>query len=221
MVYISSWIYLFLAPALLTLWSKLLSSEHLQKSSSEDGKPHSQGLCLTCLCGDPMTTGFNCCVSLELLPLPLTSVAKLLAFLSHAKLAVNCNMSLQRVVQTKLSSVVCWVAHRTLCGLLGNLCPSYMSHQCPLQCTVVIEFLETILFHITAVPRVLETDPQGLDVQNTGERTYSLTSCLNLGVCICVYASPSFCDDSKWICNPISKLGVFFMFLGFFWKVFL
>ena len=146
LVCISSWIYLFLAPVLLTLWSKLLSSEHLQKSSSEDGSHTQQGLCLTTLCGDPVTTGFHCCVSLELLALLLTSVTKLRAFLSHARLAISCNMSLQWVAQTKLSSVVCWVAHQPLCGLLGTLHSSYMSHQCPLQRNVVIVLLETIPF---------------------------------------------------------------------------
>lgn len=80
-------------------------------------------------------------------------------------------MSLQWVAQTKPSSVVCWVAHQPLCGLLSTLHSSYMSHQCPLQRTVVIVLLETIPFHHYHRPKGACLLLQELGVESTGKRT--------------------------------------------------
>lgn len=116
LVCISSCIYLFLTPALLTLWSNLLSLEHLQKRRPELGKhthkvyaqTHSQCLCLTSLCGDLATTAFHCCVSPELLSWLMTSGTSFSLF----KPCKTCN---------KLHVIMLGILGRALlCGVLGG-----------------------------------------------------------------------------------------------------
>lgn len=201
----------FRAPALITFWSKLLASEHLQKSSSEDGSHTSFML--------DIPLQWPCDNRISLLCLPEASPTPT-AFSDKApslfKPCKTCN-ELQHVIRVGSSDKA------LLCAVLGGTStlvwhPAFTEYEPPMPPSAHCGYRVT--WDHSLSPLLLSQGCLLLRVWRIKGKGFSSSHCVSTLLCLWVFDSFSFSDDSKWTCNPVSKLGVVWCFL-YAWKVFL